>query len=143
MLVEIRFGSRGCPSRGILMWQWEVPWPDHSLEIQFPIRNLYGISCRTYHSLMVSQHCLDGSYSTHSSKCLCWLRFIFYFRNEFFLHYALIIISNALFNAYQASLTIIRRNLLRFCVCIVCVCGRPYGSLIFQKHCELTLKIFC
>ena len=34
MLVEIRFGSRGCPSRGILMWQWEVPWPDHLLEIQ-------------------------------------------------------------------------------------------------------------
>ena len=24
----------------------------------------------------------------------------------------------------------------------VCVCGRPYGSLIFKKHCELTLKIF-
>ena len=24
------------------------------------------------------------SYSRHSSKCLCWLRFIFYFRNEFF-----------------------------------------------------------
>ena len=34
-------------------WQWEVPWPDHLLEIQFPIRNLYGISCRTCHSLMV------------------------------------------------------------------------------------------
>ena len=61
-----------------------------------PIRNLYGISCRTYHSLMVSQHCLDGSYSRHSSKCLCWLRFIFYFRNNF-LHYALVIISNVSF----------------------------------------------
>jgi len=133
VLVEIRFGSRGCPSRGILMWQWEVPWPDHSLEIQRNNTILYGISCRTYHSLMVAPHCLDGSYSRHSSKCLCWLRFIFYFRNEFFLHYALVIISNVILNAYQASLTIIRRNLLRFCVCIVCVCGRPYGSLIFKS----------
>ena len=69
--------------------------------------------------------------------------YIFIFEMNFSLHYALVIISNVLLNAYQASLTIIRRNLLRFCVCIVCVCGRPYGSLIFSKHCELTLKIFC
>ena len=54
---------------------------------------------------------------------VCWLRFIFYFRNEFSLHYALVIISNVILNAYQASLTIIRRNLLQFCVCIVCVAG--------------------
>ena len=73
------------------------------------------------------------SYSRHTIMVVCWLRFIFYFRNEFFLHYALVIISNVLLNAYQASLTIIRRNLLRFCVCIVCVCGRPYGSLIFKS----------
>ena len=51
----------------------------------------------------------------------------------FLLPYALVIISNVILNAYQASLTIIRRNLLRFCVCIVCVCGRPYGSLIFKS----------
>ena len=43
----------GHHSRGVSMWQWEVPWPDHLLEIQFPIRNLYGISCRTCYSLMV------------------------------------------------------------------------------------------
>ena len=107
------------------------------------IRALYGFSCITCHLLMVAPHCLYGSDSRHTILVVCWLRFIFYFRNEFFLHYALVIISNVIFNAYQASLTIIRRNLLRFCVCIVCVCGRPYGSLIFKKHCELTLKIFC
>ena len=70
----VRFSGRH--SRGVSMWQWEVPWPDHLLEIQFPIRNLYGFSCRTYHSLMVSQHCLDGSYSRHTIMVVCWLRFI-------------------------------------------------------------------
>src|SRR5574338_837115 len=54
------------------------------------IRDLYGFSCRTCHLLMVAPHCLDGSYSRHSSECLCWLRLILYFRNVF--HYALIII---------------------------------------------------
>ena len=33
----VRFSGRH--SRGVSMWQWEVPWPDHLLEIQFPIRN--------------------------------------------------------------------------------------------------------
>ena len=49
------------------MWQWEVPWPDHLLEIQRNNTILYGFSYRTYHSLMVAPHCLDGSYSRH--KC--------------------------------------------------------------------------
>ena len=42
---------------------------------------------------------------------------------KFSLYYALVIISNIILNAYQASLTIIRRNLLQVCVCIVCVAG--------------------
>ena len=54
-------------SRGVLMWQWEVPWPDNLLEIQRNNTILYGFSCRTYHSLMVAPQCLDGSYSRH--KC--------------------------------------------------------------------------
>ena len=33
----VRFSGRH--SRDVSMWQWEVPWPDHLLEIQFPIRN--------------------------------------------------------------------------------------------------------
>ena len=41
----------------------------------------------------------------------------------FVIHYALVIISNVILNAYQASLTIIGRNLLQVCVCIVCVVG--------------------
>ena len=28
----VRFSGR--LSRGVPMWQWEVPWPDHLLEIQ-------------------------------------------------------------------------------------------------------------
>ena len=32
------------------------------------------------------------SYSRHTIMVVCWLRFIFYFRNKFFLHYALVII---------------------------------------------------
>ena len=28
----VRFSGR--PSKGVPMWQWEVPWPDHLLEIQ-------------------------------------------------------------------------------------------------------------
>ena len=57
----------GRHSRGVSMWQWEVPWPDHLLEIQRNNTILYGFSCRTYHSIMVAPHCLDGSYSRH--KC--------------------------------------------------------------------------
>ena len=106
------------------------------------IRDLYGISCRTYHSLMVAPHCLDGSYSRHSSKCLCWLRFIFYFRNEFFstlctsnnIKYSFKCVSSIFDYHKEKSPPILRLH--------VCVCGRPYGSLIFKKHCELNLKIF-
>ena len=60
---------------------------------------------------------------------------------NFSLHYALVIISNVVLNAYQASLTIIRRNLLRFCVCIVCVVG---GLMVvtFLKALRIDLKIF-
>ena len=36
----VRFSGR--LSRGVPMWQWEVPWPDHLLEIQrnnmYPVR---------------------------------------------------------------------------------------------------------
>ena len=28
----VRFSGR--PSKGVPMWQWEVPWPDHFLKIQ-------------------------------------------------------------------------------------------------------------
>ena len=28
-------GFSGRPSRGVSMWQWEVPWPDHLLENPF------------------------------------------------------------------------------------------------------------
>ena len=41
----VRFSGR--PSRGVSMWQWEVPWPNHSLEIQRNNTILYGFSCRT------------------------------------------------------------------------------------------------
>ena len=56
-----------------------------------------------------------------------------------FLHYALVIISNVLLNAYQASLTIIRRNLLQVCVCIVCVVG---GLMVvtFSKALRIEFK---
>ena len=74
------------------MWQWEVPWPDHSLEIQRNNTILYGISCRTYHSLMVAPHCLDASYSRH--KCeMPMLAKIYILLSKYFLHYALVIIS--------------------------------------------------
>ena len=106
----VRFSGR--LSRGVSMWRLEVPWLDHLLEIQTSIRTLYGFSCRTYHSIMVAPHCLDGSYSRH--KCgmpMLAKIYIFIFEMIFFLHYALVIISNVLFNTYQASLTIIRRKL--------------------------------
>ncbi len=38
----------GRHSRGVSMWQWEVPWPDHLLKIQRNNTILYGFSCRTY-----------------------------------------------------------------------------------------------
>src|SRR5574338_605006 len=80
VLAEIRLGSRVVYSR-------DVPIVDRkflSLTICWKsketIRALYGISCRTCHSLMVAPHCLDGSYSRHTILVVCWLRLILYFR---------------------------------------------------------------
>src|SRR5574338_59888 len=56
------------------------------------IRDLYGFSCRTYHSLMVAPHCLDGSYSRHKYE-MPMLAKIYIIFSKCFLHYALIIIS--------------------------------------------------
>src|SRR5574338_775722 len=92
VLAEIRLGSRVVYSR-------DVPIVDRkflSLTICWKsketIRDLYGFSCRTYHSLMVAPHCLDGSYSRH--KCeMPMLAKIYIILSKYFLHYALVIIS--------------------------------------------------
>ena len=139
MLAEIRLGSRDVHPEAFPCGNGKFLGLTICWKSKETIRNLYGISCRTYHSLMVSQHCLDGSYSRHTIMVVCWLRFIFYFRNKIFLHYALIIISNVLFNTYQASLTIIRRNLLRFCVCM-CVCAGGLMVVSFLKALRIEFK---
>src|SRR5574338_1075852 len=48
------------------------------------IRDLYGFSCRTYHSLMVVTTVWMVAIVGISAECLCWLRLILYFRNDFY-----------------------------------------------------------
>ena len=139
MLAEIRLGSRGVFTEAFPCGNGKFLGLTICWKSKETIRNLYGFSCRTYHSLMVSQHCLDGSYSRHTIMVVCWLRFIFYFRNEFF---STLCTSNNIkcsFNAYQASLTIIRRNLLRFCVCM-CVCAGGLMVVSFLKALRIDFK---
>ena len=57
-----------------------------------------------------------------------------------FPHYALIIIIILKNFVYQACLTIIRRNLLQFYVCIVCVAGGLMVVSFSKKHCGFILN---
>ena len=95
-----------------------------------PIRALYGFSCITCHLLMVAPHCLDGSYSRHSSECLCWLGLILYLQKVF--HFALVVIISIIF--LVSSIFDYHKEKSPPILRLHCVCGgRPYGSFIFQK----------